>query len=92
MGACQHDFMFPFDSGGQYIKELGYFRDPEQKPICRKEKIERIKNTLVNNISIETVTVEEVVVFWLPATILLKEGMVDANKKVRLERFGFEIG
>lgn len=88
----QHDFMLPFDSSGQCIKELGYFRDPEQKPICRKEKIKRIKNILVNNVSIETVATEEVVVFWLPSTILLKEGMVDANKKVRLECFGYKIG
>lgn len=87
------DYIFQFDINGNYLKTEGYFRSSTQKqPFCQKQCIENTTINIVNNVSIETKTVTEMLVFWIPGEILMeKEGTI-SDGKINLEDFGFKIG
>lgn len=87
------DYILPFDVSGNYLKSVGYFRSSTQKqPFCQKQCIENTVINIVNNVSIETKTTTEMLVFWIPSEMLMeKEGTI-SDGKINLEDFGFKIG
>lgn len=87
------DYIFPFDISGNYLKSVGHFRSSTQKqPFCQKQCIENTTINIVNNVSIETKTTTEMLVFWIPGEMLMKKEETISDGKINLEDFGFKIG
>lgn len=87
------DYIFPFDINGDYLKSVGHFRSSTQKqPFCQKRCIENTTINIVNNVSIETKTTTEMLVFWIPGEMLMEKEETISDGKINLEDFGFKIG